>query len=197
MDGPIHGLICHASRKSRPCLKALLGEGASCAFCLQMMKPRWIGFVPVRREDGRPWIIAIGASRFEVADGIKPGSRVSWGRDDGTGQGVWILPRDKGAEWRVYYPDIQPVADLCEPLATLWETPALVPDLRRYFAEQCQSSVTAEPVEPPADSFPVDAPPELVRIDRERRAKLAERDARLGSLDDAMPRLTPKKNGTH
>lgn len=155
LAGPIHGLICHCSGASKPCRKVLLGSTAECPECSAGKGADWIGYVPLRRHDGRPVVVCIRASGFEIASTIKPTARVKWGRDRGRGEGVWLMPATGGASWRHYYGDDQADADLIGWLCRLWRLPELLPALGRYLSlNECQPTVTA----------PLPAPVEAVAI---------------------------------
>lgn len=194
LDGPIHCSECHASRRTKPCMKWLYGPDAKCEGCAGPFRARWMGWLPVRREDGRPWIVVISAARFEVANGIRPGSRVSWGRDQGDAQGVWVLPRDKGATWATYYPELKPNADLTEPMATLWGMPEIIPALRAIWAVECQPTVTDAEEGSAELSYPPDAPPELVARARERGRSVGASSAAAEGIGSVLDRV-PGKNG--
>jgi hypothetical protein len=120
-----------------------------------------------------------------------------WGRDEGDAQGVWILPRDKGAQWGVFYPNTKPDADITEALCTLWETPDLLPALRVYFGAVCQPAVTAGPADEVEAAYPADAPPELVKLARAGRASAGRAEGETATAADLVARLAPKLNGQH
>ena len=107
-----------------------------------------------------------------------------------------MLPRDKGAEWRVYYGDKPANADLSEPLSVLWGMPEILPALRAHFGHECQSGVTAAPADGIDLGADADAPPELLAIAREQRAARANGPAAPLTAGELVNRL-PSLNGTH
>jgi len=197
LAGPIHWLECHDAWPTRPCLKKLGITDRLCPGCEKGVVLYDAGYTPLRRHDGRRMCVVLRESQFPIADKIGLSGRVIWGRNKGVGENTWVLPWDSGPTWFQLYGDERADADLTLWLPVLWSMEFTAGPLRRYFASQCQGTVTAAPVEPPADPFPVDAPPELLARDRERRAQLAAREGRLVNLEDALPRLKPGTNGTH
>lgn len=134
LAGDIHGIVCHCSGASKPCRLQLPGDCGPCPECDAGKGTAWVGYVPLRREDGRPICVCIRESTFEIAQSIKPGERVQWGRDEGRGESVWILPRATGHIWRHFYGDQLPNADLTAWLVRLWKLPDLLPAVRLHFS---------------------------------------------------------------
>lgn len=166
LAGAVHGVFCHCSGTSKPCVRALCGPNAECAGCRDGLRVAWVGYVPLRRQDGRPVVVAIRDATAAIVDRIHPGSRVTWGRDEGRGESVWILEWAHGQEWRHYYPNLAPNADLTSWLVRLWRVPELAGALAEWFrGEQCQPTVTealpapVAPIVPPV--VPVPAAPDV------------------------------------
>lgn len=196
LAGPVHGLPCHCSGPTKPCERELLGPGATCPGCDAGAAREWKGYVPLRRHDGRPFVVLIGESAHPVVHKLAPGSRVCWGRNKGAGESVFVLEWDKGHDWRYYWPTMRPDADLIPWLVRLWRLPHLAAPLRDWFAVECQPAVTpaADPVDVP--EYPADAPPALVEIEKRRRSgggAAGAGPARLGELFDRLPSV----NGVH
>lgn len=157
LAGPIHGVYCHCSGVSKPCLRTLLGERQPCNGCEEQRKVRWMGYVPLRRDDGRPLVVVISDATADVVDKIKPGSRVRWFRRKGRGESVTILEHESGREWRHYYGDKPADADLTAWLARLWRMPEILPALQHWFAMEATPATPAvevAAVPPAADPLP-------------------------------------------
>lgn len=161
--GAVHALVMHTGRGSKPCFKALLGANAVCPGCEKQHRAQWFGYVPVKRDDGKPLVIGIHEEQFWMADAIPLGSRIVWGRNKGENEGVWIRQGPDKPTWRAYYPDERPHHNITDYLVLkLWKTPEVHLALRVLWAEECQRAVTdtvpppIEPVEsvPPAPELP-------------------------------------------
>jgi len=158
----------------------------------------WKGYVPLRRHDGRPFVVLIGESAQSVVDRIPPGSRVKWGRDKGAGESVYVLEWNSGHPWRYYWPAVLPDADLVAWLVRLWRLPDLAPALKELFVSQCQPAVTDAPPAEAKPEYPADAPPELVARMRERGQAVQVEEARPLDLDQfGFPLPSQNGNGKH
>lgn len=197
LAGPIHWIECHEGGLTKPCEKVLLGNDARCPGCDSGLSIEGKGYVPLRRHDGRPFCVLIGKGAYDVVNRIAPGSRVFWGRREGIGENVFVLPRLAGEEWSYYWPDVRPDDDMSAWLVRLWTLPHLLPALRAWLAVECHPADTPAPAAgggAPAD----DIPPALLRAQMEQRAQWArmqvENAAALGGLID---RTLPSSKGTH
>lgn len=145
LAGVIHGIEAHCGRRSQLCERVLRGSGAPCGGCDRQIPLDWMGFVPLRNEHGRPTCIILRRNHFDVADKLTPGDRVQWGRDEGRGQGVWILPRTTGPTWYHFWPDRKPEDNMVPWLVQYLRVPHLAVDLARWFGFECHPGVTDQP----------------------------------------------------
>ena len=165
LAGSIHGIEAHCGRRSSLCERIVLGSNAVCPACDKHVPLDWMGFVPLRNEHGRPTAIILRRSHFDVAARLKPGDRVSWGRDDGRGQGVWILPRTTGATWEHFWPETSPADNMVPWLVQYLKVPHLAVALANWFGVECQHAVTQE-ADPVADAGG-DAPKRFDQVNEE------------------------------
>lgn len=199
--GAVHALVMHTGRGSKPCVKALLGPSAACPGCDRQHRAEWFGYVPVKRDDGRPLVIGIHEAQFWAADTIPLGSRVVWGRNKGENEGVWIRQGPDKPTWRTYYPDERPHHNITDYLALkLWKMPEVHLALRVLWAEECQRAVTdtiPAPTDPPASDPP--APESPVKV-MEAEIAAVPLDATVNRLREKQRRMRLKEgeqNGAH
>lgn len=145
LAGPTHGLVVHPGRATKPCLRIYLGQDATCEGCALQRRAEWFGYVPVKRDDGRPLVIGIHESQFWIVDAIVPGSRILWGRKEAENEGVYVQRGPDRPTWRSFWPDERPNHSLLDYLVLkLWKMPDLMPVLREEWGEVCQRVVTEE-----------------------------------------------------
>jgi len=197
LAGAVHALECHTSKRTKPCFKKLLGDGAVCEGCGAGWKREWFGYVPVRRDDGKPLVVGVHEAQFWALDTIPLGARILWGRNLGENEAVWVKLGPDRPTWRSYYPNERPNHTITDYLAIkLWKRPDIIPALSLLWREECQRAVTEELPAPVAPVPP--AVPPAVTARMEAPAPPAEV---LGpTLDDTLHRLKRKqeamKNGT-
>lgn len=201
LAGAVHGVYCHCSGTSKPCVRVLHGERAECAGCAAGMRTAWVGYVPLRRHDGRPFVVCIREATLAVVDRIVPGSRVAWGREEGRGESVWITELATGAEWRHFYPNDPPRADLTSWLLRLWRMPELSGGLVEWFAQECQPAVT-QPLPPALHAIPLaeelpDESDQPVGTAHRLTKSLDETTERLRAKQARMRAAEGSKNGSH
>ena len=197
LAGPVHALVCHPSRATKPCARVLIGGNAECAGCEKKHRAEWLGWVPVKRDDGRPLVVCIHESQFWAVDVIKPGSRIVWGRNKGEAEGVWIKQGPEKPTWRSFYPDERPHHFIADYLVLkLWKMPELYKPICELWGEECQRAVTEEIPATPAPAVVVSAPEQPVnRVANAIPAATALDDA-IGSLTRKAARMkTAEKNG--
>lgn len=144
LAGFVHGIDCHVGDnwKSRPCAKLLLGSGAGCEGCERRMPIDWLGYVPCRRDDGRPVCVVIRRSAAPVACSITPSSRIVWGREEGRGESPWVRESSQGQLWARWYGDRLANDDMVPWLLCFWRMPQLALAVRKHFEVECQPGVT-------------------------------------------------------
>lgn len=199
LAGPCHGLVCHTSRQTKPCYRLLLGGDAVCDGCAKGWKAEYFGYVPVRREDGKPLVLGIHEAQFWPLDAIPLGARIVWGRNKGEAEGVWVRQGPDKPTWRTYYPNEWPRHNITEYLALkLWKRPDIIPALNELWAEECQRAVTDDlpaPVMaievPPPDDGRVTSPEGLQRLDDALEGTLHRLKAKQARLKAAEQNGSP------
>lgn len=135
LAGDIHGLECHPSERTLPCVKDLIGPDARCEYCeVKRWIPKWLGFVPVYRHDGRPMVIVIQDWHREFVQAIPLHRPIVWKRARGEGEGIEITLADSTRPWISTLPERNRPADLSLWLARIWRRPDLAPYLVKRFA---------------------------------------------------------------
>lgn len=187
LAGPCHGLVCHTSRATKPCFKLLLGGDALCDGCAKGWKAEYFGYVPVRRDDGKPLVLGIHEAQFWALDTIPLGARIVWGRNKGEAEAVWVKQGPDKPTWRTYYPNEWPRHNITDYLALkLWKRPDIIPALTELWSEECQRAVTDDL---PATIHPVEVPPAVEEpVNRVQNAVPAG-----PALDDTLKRLRAKQ----
>lgn len=142
LAGNVHGLVCHTTGQTKPCLKHLVNRNKKCALCDEHRPIDWRGYVPLRDESGKPVTVIITALVADVVDKIKPGSAVMWGRGEDKFDSVWVMERSGALPWSRWWPDKQPADDMAPWLCALWKMPEVLPLLRTHFAKVPQAAVT-------------------------------------------------------
>lgn len=143
LAGAIHGVWCHCSGTSKPCLRVLLGEHSKCDGCDDKRRAAWVGYVPLRRNDGRPFVVAIREATAAVADRLVPGARVRWFRREGRGESVQLHEEERGQLWERFYPNLLARADLTAWLCRLWRMPHIANALTIWFSQESSPTPTA------------------------------------------------------
>lgn len=133
LAGPIHGVWTHRLGTSKPCTRVLCGANAKCVCADKPIRLEWTGYVPVRRHDGRPYVVCIVQESFPIVDRLTPGDRIIWSRKAGKGESVQIVPGLPGTAWRHYWPNDPPAADLTTWLLRIWKMPDLLAPLTAWF----------------------------------------------------------------
>lgn len=151
ISGDVHVLTCHVGRgRTKPCERILLGTNAPCPGCEERRAVEEVGYVPLRREDGRPVCVLIRKTTIAFVAKFKRGSSVVWGREPERFESVYVRPALKEQRWEHYF-DYGPNDDMGYWLPLFFSTPHLAAAMRDYFgANQCQSVVT-EPLPAPVE----------------------------------------------
>lgn len=186
LAGDVHVLEMHVGRgKSRPCETILLGQGAQCAGCKEGRPVEPIGWVPLRREDGRPVCVLIRKATIDYVAKLDRGSAVYWGRADGRFEGVGITPRPEKVKWENYFTGM-PNDDMAYWIALYLQTPHLMAAMRELWrAGECQPTVT-DPL--PA---PVAATPPMAAAVAQEHDRISDMLA-TRTLDDTVSSLRKK-----
>lgn len=151
LSGDVHVLMMHVGKgRSKPCERGL--QGCAC----DKTCPGWgrpteeIGFVPLRRNDGRPVCVLVRKAKIDFVAHIRPGSSVVWGRQPDRFEGVYVRPATKELPWSHYFSG-KPDDDMGYWLPMFLGTPHLADAMRAWFAKgECQPVVTAaEPLPAP------------------------------------------------
>lgn len=151
LAGDVHVLLCHVGKgKSQPCERELLGTNHRCPGCMEQRALEDIGYVPLRREDGRPVCVLVRKATIPFVAKIKPGTSVLYGRASDQFEGVYVITSPKQVPWSHYY-DYKPDDDMSYWLPLFLKTPHLAPVMRELFqVSECQPVVT-EPVPAPVE----------------------------------------------
>ena len=151
LSGDMCVLLCHVGKgKSKPCEKELLGPKAKCPGCAEGRPREDLGYVPLRRDDGRPMCVVIRKNKLEFVEGLKLGSCITWGRDEGRFEGVWIRLSMKGVPWHKLYSE-PPRDDLSGWLATFFGTPHLHDAMKVYLSPHATEQPADEPIPDPVE----------------------------------------------
>lgn len=197
LSGDVHVLVMHVGKgRSKPCERALLG--CTCdKTCPQFGRPtEEIGFVPLRRDDGRPVCVLVRKAKIDFVAHMRAGSTVVWGRMPDRFEGVYVRSALKEMPWSNYFSG-KPDDDLGYWLPLFLGTPHLADAMRAWFAaDECQPVVTdtlptpVEPVRLEPLAATADADPAM-------RAELsAALDKTLDKLRAKQARLRVGQNGT-
>ena len=143
LAGDVHVLEMHVGRgKSRPCEQVLLGAGHQCPGCKEGRIVEEIGWVPLRREDGRPVAVLIRKATIPFVAQLEKGGAVYWGRADGRFEGIGVTPRPEKIRWENYFSG-QPNDDMSYWIPLYLVTPHLAQAMRALWrAGECQPVVT-------------------------------------------------------
>jgi hypothetical protein len=153
LSGDVHVLDSHVGEgKSKPCEKVLLGKNAECPGCAAQRAIEPLGYVPLRDQTGKPVCVVVRKERIVFVGNMEPGTPVTYGRDEGRFEGVFVIPRLVDQKWERYFSHA-PNDDMGYWLPQFLSVPHLGAAMRVLFAgEQCQPVVTEPlpaPVEPP------------------------------------------------
>jgi len=148
LSGDVHVLECHVGEKkpSRPCERVLLGSKAPCPGCSDRRAVESLGFVPIRDQTGKPTMVLVRKAVILFIAKMDAGIPVTYGRDEGAFESVYVVHRLVDAEWKRYFS--HPPADSLMPwLPTFLKVPHLAAAMREWFRGECQPAVTqAEPL---------------------------------------------------
>lgn len=143
LAGDVHGLMCHVSKKTKPCLKQLCGAKSDCPLCDQHQPIDWCGYVPLRDHSGRPVCIIIRSAVADLVDKIERGARVLWGRGASKYDPVTLIEWKEGHPWERWWPHQKPTDDMVPWLCSFWRSPELLSALYSHFKGECQPVVTS------------------------------------------------------
>lgn len=192
--GPLHWLLLHDAKPSKPCLVPLYGPGTRCPYCQAKHELYEGGYQPLRDMRGRAWVVLIRETHERVVSRLTPGQGCRWGRAEGKAQGCYVEPWPVTPEWDYWYPDMRPAADLSRWLPVLWGLRDLTAAVAGFFAAG-DGGASDSPLSPSPDAPGESVPPELARIRREQQAGRAiRRDDGPARLGDVLP---ADRNGTH
>lgn len=199
LAGDVHVLEMHVGRgKSRPCEQLLLGAGTHCPGCAENRPVEEIGWVPLRREDGRPVCVLIRKATIPFVAQMEKGGAVYWGRAEGRFEGIGITPRPERVKWENYFTGM-PNDDMGYWIPLYLQTPHLAAAMRQLWrAGECQPVVTpAEPLPAPVVVSVLPAPAPAQSPDREQLV-----GEEYNRVVEAITRKTrrmrdPERNGQH
>lgn len=197
LSGDVHVLVMHVGKgRSKPCERALVGCACD-KTCPQFGRPtEEIGFVPLRRDDGRPVCVLVRKAKIDFVAHMRAGSTVVWGRMPDRFEGVYVRAALKELPWANYFSG-KPDDDLGYWLPMFLGTPHLADAMRAWFAsEECQPVVT-EPLPAPIAEVPVE--PVMVPAATEpvdERGLGVALDKTLDKLRAKQRRMRAEQNGT-
>jgi len=125
LAGPAHGVFVHTQGPSKPCLRVLLGERATCAGCDGKIRRQWLGYVPLWNDQGKPVVVGIKEYHEEQVSkiGFKCAVRVSRGKE--YRDSVMIQEMKGHQRYVTDLPDRRVAVDLSSWLVRLWRMPEL------------------------------------------------------------------------
>ena len=187
LAGDVHVLEMHVGRgKSRPCEAILLGAGQQCPGCAECRPVEAIGWVPLRREDGRPVCVLVRKATIDFVAQIERGSAVYWGRAEGRFEGVGITPRVEKVRWEMYFSG-QPTDDMSYWIPQYLATPHLAAAMRELWRSgECQPVVT-QPLPAPVAPIPSEPKGAVSPV------KVLEAEIATPALDATLVRLRRKQ----
>lgn len=195
--GPLHWLLCHDCRPTKPCFLPLYGPNANCPYCRATIPKYEFGYQPLRDLRGRPWVVGIRETYERVVSRIGGGQGVRWGRAPGKCEACYVEPHPVSPDWNYWYPDLKATADLSGWLCRLWELPTLLPAVTAYFAASDKPVSPRPAIADEEPAHPPEVDPELARCAREQRAALRPGLEAGGAFGEALGKLKPDRNGTH
>jgi hypothetical protein len=144
ISGDVHVLECHVGEgKSKPCERVLLGTNAVCPGCKDRRAIEPLGYVPLRDQTGRPTCVVVRKDRIPFIANLDRGLAVTYGKDEGRFESVYVIPRLVEAKWEKYFTK-PPTDDMGHWLPTFLGVPHLAAAMRALFRGEleCQPVVT-------------------------------------------------------
>ena len=197
LAGDVHCFPCHSSKATKPCLKAIVGKEAPCPGCDANTPVKQLGYVPVYRHDGKPMIVVVQDYSFEYLDKLKLHQFISWGREKGNGEGVWVKKNDLNRPWTSAIPAKMRPADITEALCKIWRLQEWVGFVRLWVGE-AHAPPPPPPPPPPANIVEAVHQAEDKHRDELRRLMRSQfplRKSESQTLEDLLPE--PSANGRH
>jgi hypothetical protein len=164
LSGDVHVLESHVGEgKSKPCERILLHKNAECPGCAAKKAIEPLGYVPLRDQTGKPVCVVVRKERIAFVGNMQLGTPVTYGRDEGRFEGVFVVPRLVEAKWEKFF-NHAANDDMSYWLPQFLGVPHLASAMFALFhAEQCQPTVT-EPLPAPVEVAAKPAPAVPARV---------------------------------
>jgi len=128
--GDVHTVYCHCSKRSKPCLKHLLGSRTECPGCDAEMSVKPLGYLPLWRYDGKGVVVVLRDHQFEPVGKLKLHTYVTYSRLKGAGESIQVAENPAQRIWETTLPEKRKAVDLCRWLCVMWQLPHVEAALR-------------------------------------------------------------------
>lgn len=199
--GELVTMECHWWGVSKPCLNILSGGKVQCPWHEAEGEIKWVGWVPIIREDGKGKIAVIQHYAFDCVDAIPVFSPCQVYRPAGRYESVQLAPWMRGQKYQEARGPVRAPFDLAP---FLWRTILQRGDMLSWYQCWCRSAKSDNALSQPQTEQPAvatsDTGERSLRDLLAKRAKdEAARDERAGLLADSIGQVLrhPEKNGKH